>query len=66
MSSKWKVSGINYANLDQPRWNLVVTVAGPLGAKSTFYPEPPENYTDMTFKQMEEFVLQKWIEANAC
>lgn len=65
MSSKWKVSGVNYANLDQPVFNLIVTVRGPLGASSTFYPATPPNYEQMTLEQIKAYALAEWEKANA-
>lgn len=65
MSSKWKVSGVNYANLDQPVWNLIITVRGPLGASSTFHPAPPPNYEQMTLEQIKAYALTEWEKANA-
>lgn len=65
LSNKWQVSGVNYANLDQPIWNLVITVRGPLGATSTFYPATPPNYESLTLTQVKEYALQEWAKANA-
>ncbi len=65
MSRKWKVTGVNYANLDQPKWNLVITVTGPLGATSTFYPATPPDYESMTLTQIKDYALKEWEKASA-
>lgn len=65
MSSKWTVSGVSYANMDQPMWNLIITVRGPLGASSTFYPVAPPNYEQMTLEQMKAYALEEWEKATA-
>lgn len=64
MSEKWKIVSVNYANLDQPSWNLIVKIRGPSGSNTSFYPAPPENYEQMTLEQMKQYALSEWMKAN--
>ncbi|MFV7431003.1 hypothetical protein ACNPNU_05040 [Pseudomonas shirazica] len=65
MSSKWKIVTISCANLDNPNWTMMVNLAGPLGAQTTCHVPAPSNIDSMTFKQIKDYALAKWEEANA-
>ncbi len=65
MSSKYKLAGLNLANLHAgDGWNLIATILLPAGTTTTYYPKSPANVDAMSVAELKAYALVEFEKAN--